>query len=304
MSVSVLDVQRLNVAFAGSRPTPLSRRVQFTAVDDVSFSVDRGETFGIVGESGAGKTTLLRAIVGLVKATSGAIRYGDVDVTTMKRASRKDYLRHVHLIFQNPYSAFHPRMTIGQSLREPLTIHGIGTTEQRTNNIAHALEQVGLDPSFVSRYPHQFSGGQRQRLVLARALVLRAEVLLADEPVSALDVSIQAQVLNLLQELKAELNLTYIVVAHDLAVMRYLCDRVAVMLAGRFVEIGRSVDVYARPCHPYTQALLESVPTIRRGLSGHELKAEVRKFHAGGELVEIEPGHFVADPQATRSKED
>jgi len=294
MSAPLLDIQGLNVAFAGSRPTPLSRRAKVCAVENVTFSVARGETVGIVGESGAGKTTLLRAVVGLVRASSGVIQYDGTDVAGMGRSARKDFLRHVHLIFQNPYSAFHPRMTIAQSLREPLAIHGIGTAEERTERIDTALRQVGLDPSFVSRYPHQFSGGQRQRLVLARALVLRAEVLLADEPVSALDVSIQAQVLNLLQELKVQLNLTYVVVAHDLAVMRYLCDRVAVMLDGRFVEIGRSEDVYARPGHAYTQALLESVPTVRRGLAGHQLNAEARRFEADGQLVEIEPGHFVA----------
>lgn len=293
MSAALLDIQNLNVAFAGPRPSPLSRRVEVKAVDDVTLSVGRGETVGIVGESGAGKTTLLRAIVGLTHVSSGTIRYDGADVSNMGRIARKDFLRHVHLIFQNPYSAFHPRMTIGQSLREPLAIHAIGSADERTERIDSALRQVGLDPSFVTRYPHQFSGGQRQRLVLARALVLRAEVLLADEPVSALDVSIQAQVLNLLQELKSQLNLTYVVVAHDLAVMRYLCDRVAVMLNGRFVEIGRSEDVYARPGHAYTQALLDSVPTIRRGLAGHQLRAEARLFDPGGVLNEVEPGHFV-----------
>jgi peptide/nickel transport system ATP-binding protein len=296
VSLPLLEVDGLDVAFAGGRSGTFGRRSVVKAVDDLTFSLRRGETFGIVGESGAGKTTLLRAMVGLVKPTAGSIAYDGADVGKMKGAARKDYLRHVHLIFQNPYSAFHPRMTVGEAMTEPLAIHGIGSAEERADRIAAAMRQVGLDPRFISRYPHQFSGGQRQRLVVARALILGAEVLLADEPVSALDVSIQAQVLNLLQDLKDELNLTYVVVAHDLAVVRYLCDRVAVMLNGRFVEIGRSEDLYARPTHPYTQALLESVPTIRRGLSDYELTAVPMSFDSTGDLVEIEPGHFVAQP--------
>jgi ABC-type oligopeptide transport system ATPase subunit len=293
MSVSLLNVQGLEVGFPGQRTRPFGPRKTFKAVDDLSFSLNQGEAFGIVGESGAGKTTLLRAMVGLIKPTGGVVQYDGADVFQLRRSARKRYLRNVHLIFQNPYSAFHPRMTVGQALAEPLAIHGMGSKDEYKDRIAQALRQVGLDPRFVSRYPHQFSGGQRQRLVLARALILGAKVLLADEPVSALDVSIQAQVLNLFQDLKKELDLTYVVVAHDLAVVRYLCDRVAVMLNGRFVEIANSVDLYERPTHPYTKALLESVPTIKRGLSGDRLGDTSLSFDSSGELVEIEPGHFV-----------
>lgn len=294
MSQPLLNIENLQVVFAGKRISTFGTRRSVVAVDDVSFSLRRGEAFGIVGESGAGKTVLLRSIIGLIKPSTGAILYDGVDISQQSHAKRKEYLRHVHIVFQNPYTAFHPRMTIGEALAEPLAIHGIGSNQERSRRISDALQQVGLDPSFVRRYPHQFSGGQRQRLALARALVLGADVVLADEPVSALDVSIQAQVLNLFQDLKQRLELTYVIVAHDLAVVRYLCDRVAVMLKGRFVEIGRSNDVYAHPIHPYTQALLSSVPTINRGVLGGGLAQTPITFDVGdGTLTEVEPDHFV-----------
>lgn len=261
----------------------------------MSFGVERGEAFGIVGESGSGKTTLLRAIIRLLEPMSGSIAFAGKDVTKLRGRELQDYLRHVHVIFQNPYNAFHPRLTVEESLSEPLRIHNIGRPNDYRDRIAEALRQVGMDPNFVSRYPRQFSGGQLQRLGLARALILGADVLLADEPVSALDVSIQAQVLNLFQDLKERLGLTYVVIAHDLAAVRYLCDRVAVMLRGRFVEIGRTEDLYERPAHPYTQALLSAIPTIRRGVAGERL-AEVdaaSRYQEPGILTEIEPGHYV-----------
>jgi ABC-type oligopeptide transport system ATPase subunit len=237
----------------------------------------------------------LRSIIRLVEPTGGTISYVGKDVTRLRGRELRDYLRHVHVIFQNPYNAFHPRMTIEESLREPLRIHQIGRPEEDRARIAEALQLVGMDPNFVTRYPSQFSGGQLQRLGLARALILGADVLLADEPVSALDVSIQAQVLNLFQDLKERLGLTYIVIAHDLAAVRYLCDRVAVMFGGRFVEIGRTEDLYERPAHPYTQALLSAIPTIRRGVEGDRLAEvdAVSLFVERGELREIAPGHFV-----------
>ena len=291
----LIDVRDLTIAFPGPRAGLIGRRRSVTAVDGVSFELRRGEALGVVGESGAGKTTLLRALAGLVTPTSGSVSYGDVDLTELRGGARKRYLRHVHVVFQNPYTAFHPRMTIAQALAEPLAIHGIGDAASRRERIAESLHQVGLDPAFVSRYPHQFSGGQRQRLAVARALVLGADVLLADEPVSALDVSIQAQVLNLLQDLKERLGLTYVVVAHDLAVVRYLCDRVAVLVRGRFVEVAGNASLYARPRHPYTRALLEAVPSIRRGLLGEQLATDPSVYEGlGGALREVEPGHLVA----------
>jgi oligopeptide transport system ATP-binding protein len=295
VSDRVIDVRDLTITFPGPRTGLIGRRRPVTAVDRVSFQLRRGEALGVVGESGAGKTTMLRALAGLVTPSSGSVSYQDVDLTELRGAERKRYLRHVHVVFQNPYTAFHPRMTIGEALAEPLAIHGIGEARSRRERIADALRQVGLDPAFVSRYPHQFSGGQRQRLAIARALVLGADVLLADEPVSALDVSIQAQVLNLLQDLKERLGLTYVVVAHDLAVVRYLCDRVAVMVRGRFVEVAGNDSLYARPRHPYTRALLEAVPSIRRGLLGEELATDPAAYEGlAGALHEVEPGHLVA----------
>jgi oligopeptide transport system ATP-binding protein len=291
----LLRTENLQVAFPPQNAPIFGRGTPFVAVDGVSMSVNKGEAFGIVGESGSGKTTLLRSMIRLVEPTGGRILFQDRDVTKLRGKELKEYLRHVHVIFQNPYNAFHPRMTIGESLSEPLKIHQIGAPAEYRDKIAEALRLVGMDPNFVSRYPRQFSGGQLQRLGLARALILGADVLLADEPVSALDVSIQAQVLNLFQDLKERLGLTYVVIAHDLAAVRYLCDRVAVMYRGRFVEVGRTEDLYARPAHPYTQALLSAIPTIRRGVTGSRL-SEVDSdalFQGRGQLVEIEPGHFV-----------
>lgn len=293
MSQPILKVDDLEVSFRGPAAGILGRKTVVKAVDGLSFALHEGEAFGIVGESGAGKTSLLRAMVGLVKPVAGSIEYEGADVRGVRGQARKRYLRNVHLIFQNPYTAFHPRMTVGQALAEPLSIHGIVRDGDPDRRVTAAMQQVGLDPKFITRYPHQFSGGQRQRLVLARALILGSKVLLADEPVSALDVSIQAQVLNLFRELKRELNLTYVVVAHDVAVVRYLCDRVAVMLDGRFVEIGSSADLYERPAHPYTRALLASAPTIRGGLSGQTLAGSMEPFDSRGELREVEAGHFV-----------
>ena len=295
MPQPLLKVEGLQVTFPGRHSGVFGRRQSIVALENASFSLAKGQAFGIVGESGAGKTTLLRAIIGLYKPSAGSVWFDGVDVSRLNQGQRKAYLRRVHLIFQNPYAAFHPRMKISESLAEPLAIHGIGTDKERRHRIADALQQVGLDPAFVNRYPHQFSGGQRQRLALARALVLGADVLLADEPVSALDVSIQAQVLNLFQELKERLGLTYVVVAHDLAVVRYLCDQVAIALHGRFVEIGSSHDLYERPLHPYTKALLAAVPTVKRGVLGQSLAEVPFAFEAAkGDLVEVEPGHFVA----------
>jgi ABC-type oligopeptide transport system ATPase subunit len=294
MTEPLLATRDLRVDFP-RRGTLFGRGDPFVAVDDVSFEVSRGEAFGIVGESGSGKTTLLRALIRLVEPRGGTITFASKDVTRLRGRELQDYLRHVHVIFQNPYNAFHPRMTIAESLSEPLRIHRIGQPSEDRERIAEALRLVGMDPNFISRYPRQFSGGQLQRLGLARALILGADVLLADEPVSALDVSIQAQVLNLFQDLKARLGLTYIVIAHDLAAVRYLCDRVAVMFRGRFVEVGQTEDLYARPTHPYTQALLSAIPTIRRGVAGDRL-AEIDAaslFEGRGELKEIEPGHYV-----------
>ncbi len=230
------------------------------AVDGVSFEVNQGDTLGLVGESGCGKSTTGRCINRLLEATSGDIRYADVDVRKLHGKALKNYRREVQFIFQDPYASLNPRMTFGEIMSEPLVIHGIGTRKEREDQTKEMLQVVGLNPEHIHRYPHEFSGGQRQRVGIARALMLKPKVIICDEPVSALDVSIQAQIINLLEELQDEFKLTYLFIAHDLAVIRHICDRVAVMYLGKIVETGGWKEVYDTPHHPYTQSLLSAVP--------------------------------------------
>jgi peptide/nickel transport system ATP-binding protein/oligopeptide transport system ATP-binding protein len=231
------------------------------AVDGVSFTVRRGETLGIVGETGSGKSTTARLVTRLLPATSGEIRFDGEDITRAKGAQLKSIRRDMQMIFQDPYSSLNPRKTIGSIIAEPFAIHGMLKEKgERRKAVQELLETVGLNPEHYNRYPHEFSGGQRQRIGVARALALKPKLLIADEPVSALDVSIQAQVLNLLRELQREFGLTLIFIAHDLSVVRHMCDRVAVMYLGRFVEVGGADELYSAPRHPYTGALLAAVP--------------------------------------------
>ncbi len=246
----LLEVAGLKVHFPGGRGP-------IRAVDGVDFVVREGETLGLVGESGCGKSTTARALVGLVPATAGR---AELDGRSLLGRQRKSLRRRIQMVFQDPYASLDPRQTVGDILREPLEIHGLGDRRERRLRTIELMLQVGLDPRFLNRYPHEFSGGQRQRIGIARALALRPDLLLLDEPVSALDVSIQAQILNLLSGLRRELGLSYLFIAHDLSVVRHLADRVAVMYLGRIVEIGPKAAVFDRPRHPYTKALLSAVP--------------------------------------------
>ena len=245
----------------------LFRRVvgQVKAVDDVSFMVRRGETLALVGESGCGKTTTARAILRAVEPTAGSVMFRTqagavVEVTTIPRASLRPLRREMQMIFQDPWSSLNPRMTLLDLIGEPMLVHGVSNASERQARVEALLKRVGLRPEYMGRYPHAFSGGQRQRIGIARALALRPSLVVADEPVSALDVSVQAQILNLLLELQEEFGLTYLFVSHDLAVVKHLSDRVAVMYAGRIVETGEASRVFATPRHPYTEALLSAVP--------------------------------------------
>jgi oligopeptide transport system ATP-binding protein len=257
--MALVEVRGLVKAFS-RRPTPFSRPSIVRAVDGVSFVVGEGETFGLVGESGSGKTTTGRCMLRLIEPTAGQFLFGGRDVFALGAADLRAARRQMQMVFQDPYASLNPRMRAGAIVEEGLVIHRVGTRQQRRDRVRELFALVGLDDTQLERYPHEFSGGQRQRIGLARALALRPSLLVADEPVSALDVSIQAQIINLFMELQQALELTLIFIAHDLRLVRHLCTRVAVMYRGRIVEMGATEDVFREPAHPYTRALLSAVP--------------------------------------------
>jgi oligopeptide transport system ATP-binding protein len=243
---------------------------QVKAVDGVSLELRRGETLGVVGESGCGKSTLARVLMGLIPATSGSVKLHGEEIVGTSAKRLRQVRRDVQIIFQDPYSSLDPRMSVGKIIGEPFEIHpDVAPKGSRRQRVQELLEVVGLNPEHINRYPHQFSGGQRQRIGIARALALKPSIIICDEPVSALDVSVQAQVVNLLEKLQEEYDLSYVFVAHDLSVVRHISDRVAVMYLGKIAEIGNEQEIYDAPMHPYTQALLSAVPVPDPTLRGH-----------------------------------
>lgn len=258
----LLRVENLVKHFSVTYGTLLKRqRGSVHAVDGVSFELRQGETFGLVGESGCGKSTTGRTILQLYKPTSGSVYFKDVDITKLNRNELRGVRRKMQMIFQDPYACLNPRMTVGEIVSDPLWVYNEGSSKKEIEEeVRHLLELVRLSPSMVSRYPHEFSGGQRQRIGVARALALQPELIVCDEPISALDVSIQAQIVNLLEDLQQQFNLTYLFIAHDLSMVRHICDRVASMYLGVIVELADRNEFYHHPLHPYTKALLSAVP--------------------------------------------
>jgi oligopeptide/dipeptide ABC transporter ATP-binding protein len=289
------------------------------AVDGISFGIKRGETLGLVGESGCGKSTTGRTILQLYRPTAGAVKFEGIDLVKLKGEDLRKMRRKMQMIFQDPYASLNPRMTVADIIGEPLKVHNVATGSEIQERVKHLLEIVNLSPTFASRYPHEFSGGQRQRIGVARALALQPSLIICDEPISALDVSIQAQVVNLLESLQDQFNLTYLFIAHDLSMVRHISDRVAVMYLGVMVELANRNELYTKPLHPYTRALLSAVPipdpiadakrerTILKGdvpspvdpPSGCRFRtrcpiAEGVCAESRPDFREIQPGHFVA----------
>ena len=264
------------------------------AVDDVSFDMEEGETFGLVGESGSGKTTTGRCILRLVEPSSGSVRFRGENVLEFSSARMREARREMQIVFQDPYSSLNPRMRVGTIVEEPLVIHGIGSKEERRARVRELFELVGLDPEMSARLPREFSGGQRQRIGLARALALNPSFVIADEPVSALDVSVQAQVIALLMDLQARLKLTYLFIAHDLRLIENICPRVAVMYRGRIVEMGRTAAIFASPTHPYTRALLSAIPVPDPSAVRTRIVLDPSSFDPRAPLREVARGHLAA----------
>jgi oligopeptide transport system ATP-binding protein len=291
--MALVDVHRLVKHFTRGGGL-LQPKTTVRAVDDVSFSIEAGETFGLVGESGSGKSTTGRAMLRLIEPTSGEVRFQGEDVLAFSRARMRAARRDMQMVFQDPFSSLNPRMRAVDIVEEPLAIHRLGTRAERRDKVADLFQLVGLDPAHLTRYPHEFSGGQRQRIGLARALALEPKFIIADEPVSALDVSIQAQVINLLMDLQERLQLTYLFIAHDLRLVRHICTRVAVMYLGKIVEMGETERLFADPRHPYTRALLSAVPVLDPDAPRTRVELDPSSFDRQAPLRDVGDGYFAA----------
>jgi len=264
------------------------------AVDDVTFAVEEGEMFGLVGESGSGKSTTGRCILRLIEPTSGEVFFRGENVLQFSADRMRTARRDMQIVFQDPYSSLNPRMRVGDIVEEPLVIHRLGSKSERRARVTELFELVGLEPAHVRRYPHEFSGGQRQRIGIARALALNPALVIADEAVSALDVSIQAQVINLLLDLKERLKLTYLFIAHDLRLVEHICTRVAVMYMGKIVELGETRTLFATPTHPYTKALLSAIPVLDPDAPRQRIELDPTSFEREAPLREIGAQHWAA----------
>ncbi|TVY08542.1 ABC transporter ATP-binding protein [Paenibacillus cremeus] len=260
MNPNLLEVHQLKTYFPIRAGLFRKEVGSVKAVDDISFHVKKGESFGLVGESGCGKSTTGRSILRLIEPSEGKVMFDGQEITSMSKEQLRLIRKDMQVVFQDPFASLNPRHTVRKILEEPYIVHGIGNAEERMERVLELMEHVGLNRSQLDRFPHQFSGGQRQRIVIARALALKPKLIVADEPVSALDVSIQSQIINLLKDLQKQFQLTYIFIAHDLSVVKHFCDRVAVMYLGRIVELADTKELYREPKHPYTQALLSAVP--------------------------------------------
>ena len=291
--MSLVDVSNLTKEFRRGGGL-LSHATAVRAVDDVSFSIDEGETFGLVGESGSGKTTPGRCLLRLIEPSSGSVRFRGEDMRGWSSKRLRTARRDMQIVFQDPYSSLNPRMRARALVEEPLVIHGLGTRAERRDRVADLFRLVGLDTAHLERYPHEFSGGQRQRIGVARALALNPKFVVLDEPVSALDVSVQAQVVNLLLDLQTRLSLTYLFIAHDLRLVEYICRRVAVMYRGRIVEIGSTEALFAGPRHPYTEALIAAVPQLDTDAPRHRTTLDSASFDPRAPLRRIADGHWAA----------